>query len=393
MILSRSIPHALLVSLVSVALRSSAPAQPAPAATNAPPARRGDPPLVSPEVHPDRTVTFRVRAPKAVEVSVSGEWPDGTKAMSRDDQGVWSVTVGPLEPDLYGYGVSVDGFRALDPSNGSVKPMRSPTTSILEVPGDRPVLQDFQPNVPHGTVRLHTYASKALGKLRRLQVYTPPGYDQKTRARYPVLYLFHGSGDNEATWTALGHAQFIADNLIAQGRAKPLIIVMTDGHASFAQPAGGSSDNRGRALEAFQRDLLEEVMPFVAADYRTRVDRESRAIIGLSMGGNQSLTIGLNHPELFAWVGGMSSAVREPEQAVGRALADAKSVNQKLRLLWFACGKDDFLLKQNQQFDELLTARGVKHEFKLTEGNHSWPVWRRYLEDFLPRLFTAPGRK
>jgi len=191
----------------------------------------------------------------------------------------------------------------------------------------------------------------------------------------------------------LGHAQFIADNLIAQGRAKPLIIVMTDGHASFAQPAGGSSDNRGRALEAFQRDLLEEVMPFVAADYRTRVDRESRAIIGLSMGGNQSLTIGLNHPELFAWVGGMSSAVREPEQAVGHALADAKSVNQKLRLLWFACGKDDFLLKQNQQFDELLTARGIRHEFRLTEGNHSWPVWRRYLEDFLPRLFTAPGRK
>ncbi len=362
-------------------------AQPAAAGrTNTPPFRGVSPPVISPEVHPDRTVTFRVRAPKAGEVTVSGEF--GNKPLTNDGTGLWSVTLGPLEPDLYGYNFSVDGFRALDPANVLVKPMRSPTTSILDVPGEKPLLHDFQAGVPHGTVRLHEYQSSALGKRRNLRVYTPPGYDQKPDARYPVLYLFHGSGDNEATWTVLGRAHLITDNLLAQGKARPLIIVMTDGHASFAQPAGGSADERTRTREAFQRDLLEDVMPLVEANYRVRKDRESRAIIGLSMGGGQSLTIGLNRLDLFAWVGGMSSAVRDPEQTISGVFADTKASNQKLKLLWIACGKDDFLLKQNQQFDELLTARGIRHEFVLSAGGHSWPVWRRYLAEFLPRLFT-----
>ena len=361
-------------------------AQRSPPATNAPPGRLGPPPVVSPEVHADRTVTFRVRVPKAGEVRVSGEF--GDRAMTNDGAGLWSVTLGPLEPDLYGYGFSVDGFRTVDPANANVKPMRWPTTSILDVPGDPPLVHDFRTDVSHGTVRLHAYQSRALGKLRRLQVYTPPDYDRKSRARYPVLYLLHGSGDNEATWTALGHAHWIADNLIAQHLAKPLIIVMTDGHAAFANPSTGSGDERTRNREAFQRDLLGDVMPFVERSYRTRNDRESRAIIGLSMGGGQSLSIGLNHLDRFAWVGGMSSGVRDPERLLGGVRADPQATNKKLKLLWAACGKDDFLLQQNQQFDELLTARGIRHEFKLSDGGHSWPVWRRYLAEFLPRLFT-----
>src|SRR5262249_18348599 len=158
-------------------------------------------------------VTFRLRAPDAKQVTVSGEWPGGPKAMTRDDRGVWSVTVGPLEPDLYGYSFNVDGFQTLDPGNPAVKPMRSPRTRILEAPGAPPRLSESQ-DVPHGTVRLHAYRSRALdGRKRGLVVYTPPGYDKETGSRYPVLYLFHGAGDNEATWTALGRAHLIADNL------------------------------------------------------------------------------------------------------------------------------------------------------------------------------------
>lgn len=341
------------------------------------------PPLVSPEVHPDRRVTFRLRAPQAKEVTVFGEWGGGGKAaLMKDATGVWSATVGPIEPDLYGYSFTVDGLPMLDPANTEVKPMRSSRTSILDVPGDKPSLHDFQ-DVPHGVVRLHTYRSKALGTKRDLQVYTPPGYDRDQSGRYPTLYLFHGSGDNEATWTALGRAHLILDNLIAQGKAKAMIIVMTDGHAAPMTPEG-----RGRNVELFKRDLLDNVLPLVEANYRVKPERLSRAIVGLSMGGGQSLAIGLNHPELFAWVGGMSSAVNAPAQTVADALNDAKTTNAKFKLLWFACGKDDFLLKANQQFDELLTAKGITHTFRLTEGNHSWPVWRRYLAEFAPLLFS-----
>ena len=380
-------PFLLVIAVTgSIAASDGLWAQPSFSATNTSFGRFGPPPIISPEVHADRTVTFRVRAPKAGEVRVSGEF--GDKVMTNDGTGLWSVTVGPLEPDLYGYGFSVDGFRTLDPANTSVKPMRSPTTSMLDVPDDQPLMHDFRADVAHGTVRLHTYPSRALGKLRRLQVYTPPDYDRKSRTRYPVLYLLHGSGDNEATWTALGRAHWIADNLIARHLAKPLIIVMTDGHAAFANPPPGSGDERTRNRQAFQRDLIEDVMPFVEASYRTRTDRESRAIIGLSMGGGQSLSVGLKHLDRFAWVGGMSSGVRDPEQMFAGVLGDAQATNQKLKLLWIACGQDDFLLKPNRQFDELLTARGIRHEFRLSEGGHSWPVWRRYLAEFLPRLFT-----
>jgi enterochelin esterase family protein len=346
---------------------------------------------VSPEVHSDRRVTFRLRAPGAKEVTVSGEWGGGSQALTRDDQGVWSVTLGPLEPDLYGYSFSVDGFRSLDPANPAVKPMRSPTTSILELPGSPPRLHEFTA-VPHGTVRMHWYQSKSLGRRRGLFVYTPPGYERNTRNRYPVLYLFHGAGDNEATWTALGRAHLIVDNLLAQGRAKPLLIVMPDGHAAPASPPGGPREGRSRNIQAFEQDLLQDVIPFIQENYRVRPDRESRAIVGLSMGGGQSLTIGLNHPELFGWVGGFSAAIFDPENSVATALSDPTRTNQRLRLLWIACGKDDRLIEGSQQLSDLLKRKQIHHEFHATEGNHSWPVWRRYLAQFVPLLFDDSSR-
>jgi len=354
-------------------------------------ARSQTPPLVSPEVHADRRVTFRVRATNASAVSVSGDWAGGATSLTNNGQGVWSATLGPLAPDVYGYSFSIGGFSTLDPANSAVKPGRSPRTSILDVPGDQPALHDFQ-LVPHGVVRMHDYQSRSLGKLRRLQVYTPSGYD-KGRVRFPVLYLLHGSGDNEGTWTALGRAHYIADNLFAWGKAQPMIIVMTDGHALPPGPRTTNATDRARGIAAFEGDLLQDVIPFVEANYRVKDGAANRAIIGLSMGGGQSLTIGLNHPELFGWVGGMSASIYNPETSIAYALNDAATTNRKLKLLWFACGKDDFLLKQNQQFDELLTARGIRHTYKLTEGNHSWPVWRRYLAEFLPLLFVVEPKK
>lgn len=339
-------------------------------------------PVASPEVHADRTVTFRLRAPRAAEVLLNGEWKGGGKiAMTRDESGLWSVTVGPLEPDLYGYSFSVDGMSVTDPVNGALKPMRSPRTSVVDIPGDPPRLHEYQ-EVSHGTIHLHEYVSKALGRRRLLRVYTPPGYDRETSASYPVLYLFHGSGDNEATWTSFGHAHLIADNLLAQGRAKPMILVMTDGHAVVGPEA------RAKNVEMFGRDLLDDVMPFVESTYRTRADREHRAIAGLSMGGGQSLIVGLNHLERFAWIGGFSSAISNPETTIAPALADPANTNAKLRLLWIACGKDDGLVKNAQALSDVLKQRDIRHELKITEGNHSWPVWRRYLGEFLPLLFS-----
>jgi enterochelin esterase-like enzyme len=354
------------------------------------------PPIVSPEVQPDRHVTFRLRAPAAKEVKVLGEWGAGPTAMVRDEQGTFSVTVGPLAADIYGYSFSVDGFQTLDPANPALKPMRSPRTSILEVPGEPPRLHEFQ-NVPHGTVRVHEHRSRSLGRLRRLHVYTPPGYDADSAQRFPVLYLLHGAGDNDATWTVFGHANQILDNLLAAGKVNPMIVVMPDGHAATpGQPPGaapgrppGAGGGMSRNIESFQSDLFDDVIPLVEASYRVRAQADSRAIAGLSMGGGQSLTIGLNHPDRFAWVGGFSSAVFSPETTLAGAVKDAKATNAALRVLWIACGKDDRLIENNQRLSALLKEKKINHEFLTTDGSHSWPVWRRYLADFVPLLFVA----
>lgn len=373
----------LLTAACAVCAAAAAPASSILSTNAAAPARRSQTSrLLSPEIQSDRRVTFRLRAPKAKEVVLNGRWANGRAVLAPDTNGVWSVMVGPIEPGIYEYNYNVDDLAVIDPGNPAVKPMREPRSSILHLPSDPPSLQDYQ-DVPHGVVRQHTYRSKSLGRLRELAVYTSPGYDQQPDARFPTLYLQHGSGDNQATWIVLGKAHWILDNLIAQGRARPMVVVMMDGHA--LAPGSDASDYNSNTT-AFERDLLQDVMPFIEANYRVKPEAANRGVVGLSMGGEQSLTIGLNHLEHFAWVGGFSSAVPARE-AVAAALERPESTKAKLKLLWIGCGKDDFLLKENEEFIALLKEQKLHHEWHLTDGDHNWQLWRIYLGDFLPMLF------
>lgn len=365
--------RALLAALLLAPALSNLPA------AAAEPARRN---IVSPEVRADRTVTFRLLAPKVSQVILNAE--SGRKPMTKDDSGLWSVTVGPLEPDIYAYTFDVDGVATVDPRNGYVKTGRS-TQSLVQVPGESPMYYDGR-NVPHGAVTVQWYPSKSLGTLRRMHVYTPPGYDATAKVKYPVVYLLHGSGDDDSGWTWIGRANFIADNLIAEHKAKPMIIVMPAGHALPPPAPGEGKEHYVRNATAFQDDLLKDIIPFVEKHYRADANRERRAIVGLSMGGGQALAIGLAHLDRFAWIGGFSSGgnLRDDKKELPAA---GKETDKKLRLLWLACGKQDFLFQINQDFDALLTSRNIPHEFHVTEGTHTWRLWRPYLRDFLQRLF------
>lgn len=344
------------------------------------PASAQDDPITSPEVHQDHRVIFRLLAPQANAVKLRGVQRQ-LIPMVKDARGLWTVTVGPIQPGIYGYSFIVDGAAMLDPSNSEIKPERDPDESELEVISNPPLLTQWQ-DVRHGTVHLHDYFSKPLKRLRRLRVFTPPGYEADGTTRFPVLYLMHGTGDTEATWTEFGRAHFIEDNLLAQEKALPMIIVMTDGHADLTDEEGIGRRN----LEKMESDLLESVVPMIDGMYRTQADRDHRAICGLSMGGFQSMFIGLRNLKSFAWVCGMSSYVPDVEIYCADALNDP-NVNDKLRLFWHQIGKDDYLLPQQQIYEAALEKHGIKRDFHITEGNHSWPVWRGYLGDLLPKLF------
>jgi enterochelin esterase-like enzyme len=344
------------------------------------------PEFKSVEVAPDRRVTFRFLAPKAAEVSVVSMEGQPPAPMTKDAQGLWSVTVGPLAPAIYSYMFNVDGATVTDPLNPRVK-VWLVSNSMVEVPGDPPQATQVQ-DVPHGVVHAHTYSSKSLGETRGLVVYTPPGYDTPSTKAYPVLYLLHGFGDNQGAWTDVGRAHVIADNLIAKGAIVPLVIVMPYGHG--LSPA----DRRARGPEwaqndiRFTKDFLEDVIPFAERTYKVATTPDRRAIAGLSMGGGQSLTIGLQHPELFHWVMGFSSAAPEGDlTTLFPQAVKAAEFNKASKLLWIGVGKDDFLLKRNQTFDKWLTDTGVTHTYMETAGAHNWLVWRDYLQQMLPKLF------
>jgi enterochelin esterase-like enzyme len=331
-------------------------------------------------------VTFRLRAPNAKQVTVRGQWAREPLALTRADDGVWSATApAPSVPaGVWEYSFNVDGVTMIDPGNTAIKPMREPRSSILHLAAATPQPWDFQ-DVPHGTVHQHSYLSKSLGRAREVWVYTPPGYEAAAAAKYPLLVLQHGSGDNQQTWVAHGKAHWILDSLIAAGKARPMVVMMIDGHP-FTPAGMRDNSNRGAATAAFRRELLEEAMPLVDSLYRVEKSPAQRGIVGLSMGGSQSITVGLGNLDRFAWVGAFSGSA--PDETVTTAfLANPSAANRQLRLLWFACGKDDTLHTRNEEFAAKLTAAGIKHEWHLTAGNHSWPVWRNYLVDFLPLLF------
>lgn len=356
------------------------------AAGEAKPAAPRPPPVVSPEIKADGSVTFRLKAAKADEVQVRGQWAKEPLALVKDDKDVWSATSAPLPAGVWEYSLVVDGVAMVDPGNVAIKPMREPRTSILHLPGTPAKDWDFQ-DVPHGTVHTHVYAAKAFGgAAREVMVYTPPGYEGGT-AVYPLLVLQHGSGDNQMTWTAHGKAHYIFDNLIAGKRAVPMVVLMLNGHP----PAGVVKDadpakRRAEAMDAFVRELVQDALPLVDATYRVAKGPELRAITGLSMGGGHSLGAGLTHLDQFGWVGAFSAAPPDAD-LLKPVLDDAAGTNAKLKLLWIAIGKDDFLLERNQTFIATLKEKGIRHEYLLTEGGHSWPVWRQYLIDFTPLLF------
>lgn len=351
----------------------------------------GPPAVNSPEVYADRRVTFRIRAPKASDVSFFGDWMavGSSEKMSKDAEGVWSITLGPLPPSIYLYSFTVDGVTIADPVNPRIKLRSQTSASMVEIRGDTPELWQPQ-NVAHGSVQIDWQSSKVLpGDPRWIWVYTPPGYEKEQARKYPVLYLFHGSNDTAAGWTLAGNANFILDNLIAAHKAVPMIVVMPYGHAV---PFGSPREQQAKNTAIFEEYVLKDVMPYVESRYRIAPGRENRAIAGLSMGGGQSLTIGFDHLDLFSAVGAFSAAV--PADFATRyesALKASKDTNSKLRALWIGCGRQDSLFERSQKLSDLLKANNIQHTFRATEGRHTYTVWRQYLGEFVPLLFRKPS--
>ena len=348
-------------------------------------------PVVSPEVQADGRVTFRILAPQAREVRVDCESLKGAP-MQREPgtNGLWSFTTPPLEPDIYFYSFNVDGVHLTDPANAFLKYNLLDNDSLVEVRG--PDSLPWQLNdVPHGELHRHFYHSAIAGDDRDYLVYTPPGYDPTAWKRYPVLYLLHGYSDETTAWTGSGRANVILDNLIARHQAKPMIVVMPLGYGTMEVVKAGWSRVHDRALwqrnvDKFNDALLGEVMPQVEKTYRIAKSRAAHAIAGLSMGGTESLVTGLNHPDKFAWVGAFSSGGLNTNYVAQFPALNA-TVNDRVRLLWIACGRDDKLVKDNRQFCAWLDTKGVRHTWVETPGSHSFRVWRRDLATFAPLLF------
>ena len=377
------LPSALILSCLSL-VSSFSLAQDAKPASQRP--QTPSPALITPEVHSDNSVTFRFRAPNAQEVKLTREGAEGL-AMQKDDAGVWTVNTAPLPPDYYGYSIVVDGQRSIDPYNSLLKPNLLSTENMVHIQGP-PSLPWELNDVPHGEVHHHFYRSAVANDDRDFYVYTPPGYDPAAKKTYPVLYLLHGYSDDASGWTAVGRANIILDNLIAQGKTKPMIVVMPLGYGTMEmiRVGWGDPEVREQNLTKFREALLTEVMPKVESEYRITKDRNSRAIAGLSMGGSESLLTGLNNLDKFAWVGAFSAGgLPEPFDKDFAGL-DANA-NQKLHLLWIACGTEDRLITANRNLREWLKTKSIQHTDIETPGMHTWMVWRRNLAEFSGLLF------
>jgi enterochelin esterase family protein len=343
----------------------------------------------SPKVHADGKVTFRFESQHANEITLEGIAGHEAAPLKRGTNGMWELTVGPLAPELYSYYFKVDGTRVADPHNRYVKKWLTVENMFL-VPGDPPLLHE-QTRVPHGTVHHHLYESETTGGERGLYIYTPPGYQDNTEQKYPLLILMHGYGDDESAWLEVGRANFIVDNLLAARKVKPMVIAMPYGHPLPLELKAEFDDYAGRNIVLIEKDVLQDLLPFVNERYRVSEQRQSRAIVGLSMGGGQSLTIGMKHLETFAWIGGYSSACPETdlEDSFAQILADVPAANKRIDLLWIGCGEKDFLLDRNRKFVNWLKEQGIEHTYRETAGAHEWSVWRKYLAEFLPLLFRS----
>jgi enterochelin esterase family protein len=352
------------------------------------------PPVRSPEVHAGGRVTVRLRAPNAREVLFAREGAPPAP-MTRDTAGDWSHTTEALAPDIYGYTFRVDGVAIPDPQNPEMKPVfrMSLGQSLLHVPGPDSLSWELR-DVPHGAITEHFYTSGIIGDRRNYYVYTPPNYDARRAEPYPVLYLLHGLSDDASGWVRAGRANVILDNLIADRRAAPMLVVMTLGYGA---PEMLDGFYWGRQIDSalwrrntthFADALLKEVIPQVEGWYHAARTPARRAIAGLSMGGGQSLYIGLNNPDRFAYIGAFSSVTAMNRDAYETTYSAAhRGMDNRLQLLWIGIGREDFLYAENVRFRDWLRARSVRFEWVETAGGHTWMIWRRYLTDFLPRLF------
>ncbi|PUZ27205.1 enterochelin esterase [Chitinophaga costaii] len=348
------------------------------------------PPPFSPVVAPDRHITFRLKAPQASSVQlVFGEWDLRPQAMQRDTAGTWQLTIDPVAPGIYAYNFLVNGVQMPDMNNPETKSGTQLYASIVQVPGNRPRFDERQ-QVPHGILQTLHYQSTALQRLRGLRVYLPPGYFEQPARRYPVLYLRHGGGDDENSWTQpAGSADVILENLIASNKAVPMIIVMTNGLIDGTW-AGGSSPE---GVKALQQELLTDVIPLVEKTYHTLPGRDNRAIAGLSMGGGQSMLIGLRNLDRFAWIGEFSSGLlSDKDFKIDEAWPGIvnSSLNEKLHLLWIGCGTKDPRIPGHQDLVHALSQRGVRYEYVTVTGGHEWYVWRVELKGLLEKLFKTP---
>jgi enterochelin esterase family protein len=389
-------PHGLraIVSMLALSMAMTAAAQPSPSTR---PARgraggqRG-PVVISPEVKADRHVTFRILAPKAQAIQLNAgdipADPQQPRTFTKGENNVWELTLGSIDPGAYRYTFNVDGVPVVDPRNPAVSESNNNVWSVVNVPGS-----DFMDttDVPHGAVAAVYYRSSSLGRTRRMHVYTPPGYEIG-QDKYPVFYLLHGASDSDDSWTSVGRANFILDNLIAAGKARAMIVVMPAGHTGpfgFGAPAArGSRPNFGAG--DFEGDFNKDIRPYIESHYRVLTDRNSRAIAGLSMGGGQTLSIALPQLKEFGYVGVFSSGLLfgdfDDWEKQNQTLLDDPA-KDGLKLLWFATGSQDFLLSRTRQTIDLLKKHNFNPLFKESAGGHTWINWRQYLNEFAPLLF------
>jgi enterochelin esterase-like enzyme len=362
----------------------------------------GQPPrgplVVSPQVHADKTVTFRYLAPAAQGVRLGGQFLKAPTPMTKDEQGVWSVTVGPIAPDIYPYNFQVDGISVMDPANVAFFPNERFKASLVDIPGDQPLVHALK-DVPHGTVSYEYYPSVG-GTTGSLVVYTPPGYDKNPTKKYPVFYLISGTTDTEEAFFKVGKVNFILDNLLAENKAKPMIIVMPYGNVAArvaeqegtAKPADPTSRDGADAVsraKAFETDLLKQIIPYIDKNYRTVANRENRAIGGFSRGGGQTLRAAFGNMDQFAWVCSYSSYLSpsEMDTSFGHIGGQPDRTNQQLKLLWVSVGDEDFLYKGTLEFMEYLDARKVKYKRYVSGGGHTWMNVKDYVAKTAPLLF------
>ena len=345
-----------------------------PLVANAQPPRRPAP--SSPDVHADRTITFRYYSRTAQRVYVSGEFLKAPVKMSRDTSGVWSVTVPPVTPEIYPYSFWVDSVQIADPNNTYIFANERFKRSLVDVPGDQPLIHALQ-NVPHGKISYCYYKSSTLGITRTLLVYTPPGFNANEKTKYPVLYLVHGGSDTEETWTKVGRANLIADNLIAQGKAKPMIIVMPYGNV------------RPSPMGDFTKDVVNDIIPFVEANYPVIKESKGRAIAGFSVGGGQTLNIGLTNADKFAYVCSYApyTATDEFKKNFSNWSPDASTMNKQLKLFTISVGTDDFLYESVKQDIAMFNEKQLNLQTFIVPGGHTWMNCKLFLANSLQQLF------